>query len=56
MRLHGEPQVRVPGILGQNVAVLLDNYAHYIPDDQQRAAALMDTITTPIPTYLNSNA
>jgi integrase len=56
MLLHGEPAVRVAGILGQSVAVLLDTYAHYIPDDQQRAATLMDTITTPMPIYLNSNS
>ncbi len=56
MLLHGEPPIRVAGILGQSVAVLLDTYAHYIPDDQQRAAALMDSVTTPIPIYLNSNS
>jgi integrase len=48
MLLHGEPPVRVAGILGQSVAVLLDTYAHYIPDDQTRAAMLMDEITTPV--------
>jgi len=46
--LHGEPPVRVAARLGQSVGVLLDFYSHYIPDDQQRAADLMDTITTPI--------
>lgn len=47
MLLHGEPPVRVAGILGQSLAVLLDTYAHYIQDDQERAASLMDGITTP---------
>jgi integrase len=48
MLLHGEPPVRVAGILGQSVMVLLDTYAHYIPDDQSRAAKLMDDITSPV--------
>lgn len=47
MLLHGEPPVRVAAILGQSLAVLLDTYAHYIPDDQERAASLMDAITSP---------
>ena len=34
-------------ILGQGLAVLLSTYAHYIPDDSERAALLMDEITTP---------
>lgn len=46
MLLHGEPPVRVAGILGQTVQVLLSTYSHYIPDDQERAANLMDAITT----------
>jgi integrase len=46
MLLHGEPPVRVAGILGQSVAVLLSTYAHYIQDDQERASRLMDDITT----------
>ena len=46
MLLHGEPPVRVAGILGQSVAVLLSTYAHYIQDDQERASKLMDDITT----------
>ena len=46
MLLHGEPAVRVAGILGQSVAVLLSTYAHYIPDDQERASKIMDDITT----------
>lgn len=46
MLLHGEPPVRVAGILGQSVQVLLSTYAHYIPDDQERASELMDAITT----------
>ena len=49
MLLHGEPPVRVAAILGQSLAVLLSTYAHYIPDDQERASRLMDDITT---TYL----
>jgi integrase len=48
MLLHREPPVRVAAILGQSLAVLMDTYAHYIPDDQERAAALMDAITTPV--------
>ncbi len=48
MLLHGEPPVRVAAILGQSVQVLLETYAHYIPDDQERASRLMDEITTPI--------
>lgn len=46
MLLHSEPAVRVAGILGQSVEVLLTTYAHYIPDDQTRASELMDAITT----------
>lgn len=46
MLLHGEPPVRVAAILGQTVAVLNDVYSHYIQDDQERAANLMDEITT----------
>lgn len=46
MLLHGEPPVRVAAILGQSLAVLLSTYAHYIPDDQERASRLMDDITT----------
>lgn len=48
MLLHGEPPVRVAYILGQSIVVLLDVYAHYIPDDQADVSALMDTITTPV--------
>lgn len=47
MLLHGEPPVRVAGILGQGLPVLMTTYAHYIPDDQERAADIMDAITTP---------
>jgi integrase len=47
MLLHRSPPVRVAAILGQSVAVLLDTYAHYIPDDQEAEAALMDMITSP---------
>lgn len=46
MLLHGEPPVRVAGILGQSVAVLLSTYAHYLQDDQERASQIMDQITT----------
>lgn len=53
MLLHGEPPVRVAGILGQSVQVLLSTYAHYIPDDQERASLLMDSITTPTAIDLN---
>lgn len=45
--LHGEPPVRVAGILGQTVAVLLDTYAHWVPDDQSTASELMDQVTSP---------
>ncbi|MHB8933142.1 MAG: site-specific integrase [Bellilinea sp.] len=47
MLLHGEPSVRVAGILGQTVQVLLSTYSHWIPDNQETAAILMDEITTP---------
>jgi integrase len=46
MLLHGEPPVRVAAILGQSVQVLLSTYAHFIPDDLERTANLMDSITT----------
>lgn len=55
MLLHGEPPVRVAGILGQSVQILLSTYAHYIPDDQERASSLMDAITTPVSIELKSN-
>jgi len=55
MLLHGEPPVRVAGILGQSVQILLSTYAHYIPDDQERASSLMDAITTPVSIDLKSN-
>lgn len=44
---HGEPPMRVAAILGQTVQVLLSTYAHVIDNDQERAANLMDEITTP---------
>ena len=44
---HGEPPVRVAAMLGQSIAILLETYAHYIPDDSDSAALLMDEITTP---------
>lgn len=56
MLLHGEPPVRVAAILGQSVQVLLSTYAHYIPDDQERAASLMDSITTPTSFTLENDA
>jgi integrase len=56
MLLHGEPPVRVAAILGQSVAVLLDTYTHYIPDDQEKAAALMDQITTPVAVEFDNRA
>ena len=56
MLLYGEPAVRVAAILGQSVAVLLETYAHYIPDDQERTAALMDELTTPIKVDLGGDA
>jgi integrase len=46
MLLHGEPPVRVAGILGQGVGILLNTYAHYIQDDQEKASKIMDDITT----------
>jgi len=46
MLLHGEPPTRVAGILGHKVAVLLDTYAHYIQDDQEKVSKLMDDLTT----------
>ena len=55
MLLHGEPPVRVAGILGQSVQILLSTYAHYIPDDQERASSLMDAITTPVSIDINCN-
>lgn len=48
MLIHGEPPVRVAAILGQSIAVLMDTYAHYIPDDQEQVSILMDELTTPI--------
>lgn len=45
-----EPPVRVAHRLGMSLAVLLSTYAHYIPSDEgeERAAALMDAITSPV--------
>lgn len=56
MLLHGEPPVRVAAILGQSVMVLMTTYAHYIPDDQERASALMDAITSPAMIRLDQSA
>ncbi len=57
MLLHGEPPVRVAGILGQTVQVLLSTYSHWIPDNQETAANLMDAITTPTSiTFENSSS
>ena len=35
-------------MLGQTVTVLLTTYAHWIPDDQATASALMDQVTSPV--------
>ncbi len=40
------PPVIAAGILGQSLAVLMDTYAHHIPQTQQAAANLMDQVTT----------
>ena len=48
-----EPPVKVAAILGQSLAVLLETYAHYIPDDQEGLSLLMDSFTTPIPVNLS---
>jgi integrase len=48
MLLHGEPPVRVAGVMGHSVQVLLNTYSHYIPDNQERLSNLMDQITTTI--------
>lgn len=45
---HGEPPIRVAAMLGQSIEVLLSTYAHFIPDEDDGAALLMDEITTPI--------
>jgi integrase len=55
MLLHKSPPVRVAAILGQSVAILLDTYAHYIPDDQEAEAALMDGITSPVSISFEKN-
>lgn len=55
MLLHNEPATRVAGILGQSLPVLLSTYAHYIPDDQATAAALMDQVTSPIGIDVSAN-
>nr|HMN62829.1 site-specific integrase [Anaerolinea sp.] len=44
---HREPAVRVAAMLGQSVQILLETYAHYIPEDSESAAVLMNEITTP---------
>jgi len=48
MLMNGIPPVKVAARLGQSIAVLLDTYAHYIENDQDEEAGLMDEITTPI--------
>ena len=45
---HGEPPVQVAAILGQSLAILLDTYAHFIPGGEERAALLMDQVTSPL--------
>ncbi len=46
---HGIPPVIVAGILGHSLAVLMNTYAHFIPDMQEEAARLMDEVTSPEP-------
>jgi len=48
MLSHGIPLVIVAGILGHSLAVLMDKYAHFIPNMQSEAARLMDGITSPV--------
>ncbi|MDR3577242.1 MAG: tyrosine-type recombinase/integrase [Anaerolineaceae bacterium] len=54
MLAHGEPPVQVAAILGQSLAILLDTYAHFIPGGEERAALLMDQLTSPIMVDLNT--
>ena len=52
----GLPPIRFHDIR-QSVQVLLTTYAHYIPDNQETAANLMDAITTPTSiTFENSSS
>lgn len=55
MLLYVELPVRVAAILGQTVQVLLSTYSHWIPDNQETAANLMDAITTPTTFILKSD-
>jgi integrase len=56
MLMNGEPPIQVAGILGQSVEVLHSTYAHWIPTDQERVAAYMDQVTTPVLVGLNRSA
>jgi len=50
---HGIPPVIVAGILGHTMTVLMTTYAHYIPSMQGAAAALMNTLISPVAVDLN---
>lgn len=49
MLMRARPPLEVAGILGHSLAVLMERYAHYIPDQQGETARLMDEITMVIP-------
>jgi integrase len=49
MLSHGIPPVIVAGMLDHMISILLNTYAHFIPNLQGEAAQLMDDILTPIP-------
>ena len=53
MLSHGIPPVIVAGMLGHSISTLLTDYAHFIPDMQDEAAQLMDSVTSPIAIDLN---
>jgi len=48
MLMRGIPPMVVAGILGHSLAMLMDKYAHFIPNMQGEAARLMDEITSVI--------
>jgi integrase len=50
---RGIPPVIVAGMLGHSISTLLSTYAHFIPDQQDEAARVMDEITSPIAIELN---
>jgi len=52
MLSHGIPPVIVAGMLGHSISTLLSTYAHFIPDMQDEAAILMDSVTSSIPVDL----